>query len=446
MANVSSLGVGSGLDLQGLLENLMKVERQPLTVLQQQVSSFNTKISALGTLTSKLSALQTAAQGLKPAVLQSPLDKFATYAGKVGNEDVAGVSVGEGAGSGKYNLEVTQLAQAQKLRIDGDDVNIGGELTFSFAGDPTKDFSVTPGGSTLAGVAQAINQAGKGVTATVVNSATDGPQLVLTSEEGEENAFTVGGAGFSGTATVVQGAQDAKLKLDGIEISSASNTVKDVVSGVTLDLKATNVGAPTTLTVTAEHGDKIKAALESFVKTFNDSIASIKSLGTYDKDKPEAAGALNGNRVLREAQTALRNLVFGESEVLDENGEQMALSKLGITFQKDGTLKLDSDKLTAAINSNPGRVAEFAAEIGGNFNKGLDELVGTGGVLKIATDGYKGNVSRLGDRQAALELRMEKIEARYRSQFAALDTLVSGMNSTSSFLAQQLASISASTK
>jgi len=440
MATITSLGVGSGLDLESLVTNLMKIERQPLVNLQNQVSSFNTKISAMGTLASKLSALQTAAKNLKPDVLQSALDKFGSFKGSLGNENVASVTVGDGARSGSYSLEVSQLAQGQKSRLDASNFTGGGPITFSF-GDASKDFSVTPSGSSLSAVANAINQAGKGVTATIVNGA-DGQQLILTGAEGEENAFTVGGAGVTGSATTVQTAQNAKLKIDGIDIVSASNTVSDAVTGVTLQLKATNVGSATTMTVEANYSDKLSKGLEAFVKAFNDVISTVKSLGAYDAEA-KTAGALNGNRILRETESTLRNLVFGQSGSLqDQNGEAMMLSKLGITFQKDGTLSIDSDKMTTAINNNPSLVASFTAEVGDRFNTGLDKLAGTGGSVQSATDSLQASVRGLEKRQEAMETRLAAVEARYRSQFSALDTLIASMNSTSNYLAQQLTSLS----
>jgi flagellar hook-associated protein 2 len=429
------------MDLEGLVQGLMGIERRPLTLLQQQVTSFNTKISAMGTLASRLSALQTAAQNLKPATLQSALDKFGTYKGSIGNESVANLTMGDGARSGSYTLEVTQLAQGQKSRLDASNLTGGGAIEFSFA-DSSKNFSVTPSGSSLTSIANAINQAGKGVTATIVNG-DSGQQLVLTGETGSENAFSVGGAGVTGSVSSVQTAQDAQLKLDGIAITSSSNNIKDAVTGVSLQLKGTNVGAPTTMTVEADYGDKLQKGMEDFVKAFNDVINTVKTLGAYDDDK-NTDGALNGNRILRETETTLRGLVFDQnSAYTDQNGESMMLSKMGITFQKDGTLSLDSDKLKDAINKDPTLAANFSAEIGNRFNAGLDRLAGTGGSVQSATDSLRNSVRGLEKRQEAMELRLVQVEDRYRKQFSALDVLMSSMNSTSNFLAQQLSSLNA---
>ncbi|MDR0565050.1 MAG: flagellar filament capping protein FliD [Azoarcus sp.] len=443
MATITSLGVGSGLDLEGLVSSLMKIEQIPLDSLKSKVTSFNTKISAMGTLASKLSALQTAAKGLKPDTLQSAMNKFGTYTGSISNDSVASVTVGEGALGSSFKLEVSQLAQGQKSKLDSSAFSGSGSIDFNF-GDASKNFSITPASNDLTAIANAINQADKGITATVVNGS-NGKELVLTGQEGAANAFTVGGAGVSGASTTIQTAQNAELKIDGISVTSSSNTVKDAVTGVTLQLKSTtSAGSPATVTVSADYSDKLKKGLEAFVKAFNDVVSSVNSLGAYNAET-KTAGALNGNSVLRDAQNTLRNLVFDNSSGLkDENGNTMMLSSLGITFQKDGTLTLDSDKLDAAIKKNPNLAANFAAEIGNRFNTGLDKLVGTGGKVDTLTEGMRSNVRTLEKQQEAMQTRLEATEARYRKQFSALDTLLASMNSTSSYLTQQLASLSTS--
>lgn len=437
MAGVSSLGAGSGMNLEGLVQDLMKVERMPLNNLLKQVTSFNTQISAMGTLASKLSALQTAGRNLKPDVLQSALDKFGTFKATVSDDKVASVNVGVGALSGSYKVEVSHLAQAQKSQLGASSFTGSGEIEFNFA-DNSKNFSVEPLGSDLTSIANAINRADKGVSATIVNGK-DGQQLILTGKEGEENAFTVGGTAVAaGSMTTVQQAEDAALKIDGIEVKSSSNDVKNAVTGLNIRLK--ELGSAT-ITVEADHSEKLKKGLEDFVKAFNDVISTVKSLGSYDAEK-KTAGALNGNGILREAQSTLRSLALDQnSAFVDKDGFAMTLGKLGITFQKDGTLAVDNDKLTAAINDNPALVANFTAEVGSRFNDGLQKLAGTGGMVELATNGMRSSVRNLEKRQETMETRLEGIEARYRKQFGALDQLIASMNRTSNFLSQQLSSL-----
>jgi flagellar hook-associated protein 2 len=436
MATITSLGAGSGLDLSGLLTNLMKVERLPLDNLQLKESSVRTRISALGTLSQKLSALQTSAKALKPEVLQSAVDKFSSHETSVGDEKAATASASAGAKAGSYSLGISQLAQGQKSRLANSDIDFNaGPLTITFD-DPTRSpLTITPASGSLVSLANAINKSEAGIGATILSGDNGAQYLVLTGEEGQKNGFTLTGLGVDGKAQTAQTARDANFTLDGLPITRSSNTVTDVLEGVTLNLKGeTTVGGDTTLTVKVDHGEKLKSSLEDFVNKFNDAITSLKSLGSYDAEA-KTAGVLNGDRVLREAQSALSDLVFGKES------DTMKLTDLGIRFKTDGKLEFDTDKLAEAVTKNPEAVANFTASVGANFSDGIDKLVGLSGTIKTRSDDLSASADRLVKQQEALETRLVKVEERYRKQFSALDTLVSQMNSSSAYLTQQLASL-----
>jgi flagellar hook-associated protein 2 len=463
MAKITSLGVGSGLDLEGLVTDLMKVERLPITALKEQVTSYNTKISALGTLSSKLSALQTAAKALKPDVLQTAFSKFASYSAKLSEESIGSVTAGDGATSGSYNVNVTQLAERQKITLGHGlpaTLNAGGTLTLTLGKveggafvasskpEDQKTITLTSSNNTPEGLRDAINQANIGVSATLING-DDGPRLVLTGQEGSNQAFSLAGSGLgagglnydpanpgSSNFTQMTAAQDAKFTLDGIEITRSSNTIKDALNGVTLTLAKQGAA---TLSVTENHTDKLKSALGEFIKAYNDAIGSINSLGAYDAET-KVAGALQGNRILREAQSSLRSLVAGSSSGSNLSNA-INLAGIGVTLNEDGTLKLDEGKFTAAVAKDTEAVANFVAGVGSRFNDSIERIVGLSGSLKTSTDGLKTSVRDLEKRQEALELRLVSVEARYRKQFTSLDTLISQMNSTSSQLTQQLANL-----
>lgn len=440
MATITSLGVGAGIDLQGLLEGLMSVERQPLQNIQNKVASHNTTISALGTLSSKLSGLRTAAQNLKPSVLQSPMDKFATYGGSLGDEKLGKVTVADGAVSGNYSLEIVSYAKGQKTTagLDGS----GGTLSFSFGdgSDTSRDFSVeVAAGASMADVARAINAKLGDVSATVV-----GDKMIFSSKEGTGNDFQVNGGGLTGI-TKTQEASDGEIKIDGISVTSQSNKFSDALSGVTIDLTANAVpaGTETTLSVTKNSEDKLLESLQAFVKAFNDAASTISSLGAYDAET-KVAGALQGQSILRDTQSTLNNLFFGTKlNTTNSKGEdvEFTLSNIGISLTKTGQLTLDTDKLKAAIASNPEGVAQFASEVGKKYDNALNDIAGIGGSIEARKNGITKNIRMLEDQTEAMERRLEKVEERYRAQFTALDTLVAKMNSTSSWLAQSLAAI-----
>lgn len=463
MATITSLGVGSGMDLEGLVTSLMQIERRPLTSLQNQAKSYNAKISALGVLNGKLSALQSAAKDLTPSVLQTPLDKFATYKGTVGDTKIASASVSTGAVSGNYSLEVTQLARSQRLTsapfAGGPNSSIAtGSLTIHFGSmsggnfdiDPDRQatIEITPGNNTLTGLRNAINGANIGLTATIVNG-TGGAQLVLTGKEGSDQTFYLSGlSGFeydpestdpSADFPTVQTALNAQFSLNGISASSPSNTVTNVLDGVTLTLtKQTAPGESTTLEISRDNTTKLKESVEAFIKAYNDAASTMKTQGAYNTET-KVAGALQGTSLLRDAESTLRALMFNTTA--GGSSTYQRFSDLGISFAADGNLKLDSSKLDAAIAADPNGVANLVSKVGSAYNQSIERVIGISGSIKTSTDSMNKMVRDLDKRQEAIELRLVTIEERYRKQFSALDTLMSNMNKTSSYLAQQLANL-----
>lgn len=472
MATISSLGVGSGLDLSGIVSSLMAVETQPLTALQTKEASYQSRISALGSLKSTLSSLKTAAEALIPATGVTAANKYASFKASVADTAVASATASTGAVSGSYSLEVSALAKAHRLttpsRTDtaakaalDAGLAAGGTLTIelgeldtgTFAADSTRTLSVTvAAGATLAQVRDAINaKATDGrVSATIVNG-TDGQQLVLSSAKtGNANVMKLSGisglnfnpAAATGTlsqdtAKGGQAASDAAFSLNGIAATSSTNTVSDVLDGVTLTLAKTNIGSPTTLTVTKDSTTNLTSSINAFISAYNTAANTVKSMGAYNAET-KAAGALQGDSTLRGAQTQLRNLL---QTVAGGSSAYQTLSNIGVELQKDGTLKLDSTKLNAAVAADYTGVTTLVEKVGSAFKTGLDSVVGTSGSITAATDSTNRMIKEIQKRQTALSDRLTQIEARYTKQFAALDTLVASMNQTSSWLTQQLANL-----
>lgn len=485
MASVTSLGVGSGLDLQGILTKLMQVEQQPLTLLQNKQASYQSKISALGTLQSSLAALQTAAAGLKPSSTQSATEKFASYSASVADTSIASASAAKGAVAGSYSLEISSLATAQRLvspasaftsastavNIDEGTLKIEfGQLTpatinpvaaAAYTADATRELNISiSANASLNDIRDAINTANGGLSATIVNG-TNGPQLVLTSlKEGTSNVMKLSGltgtdAGsfnfdplapavntLSETAAGGRTASNAAFELNGIASTSSTNTVTGVLDGVTLNLTKTNVGTPTTVTVSQNTTSGLTSALQAFVKAYNDSNSTMGGLGTYNATT-KIAGALQGESSLRTAQGQVRSLLFGTAG--DSTSAYQRLSDIGVSVAKDGTLSLDTTKLNAATTSDFTGVANLVAKVGDNFNNTLEGIVGTTGSLVSATTGVTRMIKDLTNRQNVLSDRLTRIEASYRKQFTALDSLVASMNKTSTYLTQQLANLPGST-
>lgn len=437
MATVTSLGSGSGIDLEGLITNLMNAEKIPLTTLQAKESSFNSKISALGALKSKLASLQTAADGLKPSAGQTALNKFASFTATVADTSIASATASTGAVPGNYSIVVGKLAQAQRSVSAALPTPlapaVGDSLSFTIGSDTTT-ITIDSSNNSLSGLRNSINSANIGVKATIVNG-TDGAQLILTGEEGAAKAFTLGGSLASAFGAPEVAASDAEFTINGIAATSSSNKATGVLDGVTLNL--TKLGT-TTLTITQDNTANLTTALNAFITAANDANTLMKTQGAYDATTKKA-GVLQGNSALRDAQNSLRGLIFNTTA--GGTSAYQRLSDIGVGISADGTLKLDSGKLSAALAADPEGAAKVVAAVGSAFSDKLDSIVGTSGSIQTTTDGANKILKRLANQEEVLQRRLATIEAQYRKRFTSLDTLIAGMKQTSGYLAQQLANL-----
>jgi flagellar hook-associated protein 2 len=433
---ISSLGVGSGLDLEGLITKLMKVETQPLTRLQTKQSAYNNQISALGQIKSALASLQTAASAMKDP------GKLSALKAESSDATVASASAAAGAVGGSYNVNVTQIASSHKL-VSGVTPSLSaGTLSIKVGANTEKTVAISAGMS-LSDVASAINAQNSGATATVVNGS-GGQQLVVTSNaSGKDNTIKMSGvAGLefdpvSGTGSLSQqtAAQDAKLSIDGIAVESASNTVRDAVTGITLNLAKTG---STRLTVSADDSS-VREKAETFVKEYNNVISTLKTLSQYNPDG--ASGVLNGDSTVRSLMSQVRNAVSSVPAGVDPQSPLKYLFDLGISADLGGTLKLDTEKLAAALEQNPSAATQTLTAYASAFDALATRLNGDSGPIETRTQGIQQATRMLDTQMETLSLRLEKIESQYRSQFAALDTLLSKLQSTSDYLAQQISSL-----
>lgn len=479
MATISSLGVGSNLDLNSLLANIKSGEQAPLIALQRQQTSYTAKLSAYGQLNSALSALQTASAALaKPALFEGV--KASSTA-----TDVLTATALSTAAVGSYAVNVTQLAQAQSLAAAGvasTTTAIGGgaattvTLDFgtisggtldpatgkytgaTFTADTTRaatSITIDASNNTLAGIRDAINgSATMGVTASIVNDGSATPnRLVLTSKlTGETSSMRIavtGDAALSGmlandpaglpaaqlqqTAT----AQNTELTVNGIAITSATKSVEGAIQDVTMTVA--KIGT-STLSVQNDTAS-VQSAVSTFVSAYNNLQSISNKLTAYDADS-QSGGALLGDSTLRNIQVRIRSALTN-AQTDDGSGLTM-LSHIGVAFQKDGTLATDAAKLTAALGSKMGGVANLFSGSGGvgGFGTEMASMISgftdtTNGTLTAATKGLNTTLDTLGKQYTATSERIDATMARYKAQFTQLDTLISSMNQTSSYLTQQ---------
>ncbi|SEF26860.1 flagellar filament capping protein FliD [Variovorax sp. NFACC27] len=480
MATISSLGVGANLDLASLLTQLETAEKQPMVALQAKAKSYTSKLSAYGTIQSALATLQTAAKKLGDPTLFQSVTGTPTVSG------ILSATATDASAAGNYTIDVTQLAQAQtvvsagqadtktaigngKITIDFGAVS-GGTLdaatgkytgaTFTAdASQTAKSITIDPTNNTLEGIRNAINGANAGVTASIVNDGSGTPnRLVLTSSQtGEKSSMRISVDGDAalqnllnndpaGTQNLKQtaAAQNAKLNVNGIDITSATNTVKEAIQGATLTL--VNTGK-TGLSM-KENTASAKTAINDFVKAYNALQSTATSLTTYDADTNTAA-ALVGDSTLRNLQTRIRQALT--TPQAGTGNSMKVLTEIGVSFQKDGTLAVDSDKLDKALANNLKGVANMFSSATGStagYGKQIDALVDdvTKGSLKVASDGVTATIKELDTQYDAMQLRVDSTVARYRAQFNQLDVLINKMNNTKNYLTQQFEAMSSSSK
>ncbi len=454
MATLSSPGLGSGLDINGLVSKLMAVEQRPLVLLAKKEASFQAKISALGSLKGALSSLQTAAEALIPASGTTAAEKYTTTSATSSDTARITASATNKAAAGTYTLANVVLAKAHQVRKSGlATPSEAGSLDITVGSGTTVSVSIAAS-ATLAQVRDAINASSAEATAAIINDGTNDVLILTAKTTGSGNTITIdgkssdGGTEFdafdysSGTAngwTQQQGASDASLTINGIAVTSKTNTVSTAVEGLTLNLVKEGAD-PLTLTV-SKSNSSIASSLNAFIKAYNDANTMMKNLSNYDAENKKGS-ALTGDSTLRTAQSQLRstlNTALGGS-----NANLQRLSDLGVSLQLDGSLKLDSTKLNKAIESDYPAVAQLVSDVGSKFKTTLTNLVSSGGLVSSSIDGINASIKDLGKRREAITFMLEKVEARYRRQFTALDVMVSNMQSLSARLQQQLASLPSS--
>ncbi|MBX3625152.1 MAG: flagellar filament capping protein FliD [Rhizobacter sp.] len=467
MASVSSAGIGSGLDVESIVTKLMSIEQRPVTQLKTQASTIQTKISAYGQLQSALSTFRDSSNALSRAT---------TWGATTASSSDTGVrvSTSEGAPVGNYAIEVTTLAAPQSAVTGAYDsadalvgpgtlrVEIGSFGQAGFAPQPNLDainidISAT---DTLTTVRNKINAAGAGVSAIIVNDATGARIIISSTNPGSSSVFRTSGDGGAAAfafepgldpslnaMTQTQAAADAQLKINGLDVTSPTNTLTDVVQGLTINLLQPTTGAAQ-ITV-AQDNDALKKSVDTFVESYNALAKMLRTQTKYD-EATQKAGSLQGDSTAVGLQRQLRNVLTSESPA---SSVYETINAIGITLQADGTLKVDSTKLTAALNTNPAEVKKLFSAYTPQVNENdpdvngiatrlriyADKVLGLDGSLTSKTEGLNTSLKLNQKRQDELTDRLALTEARLRAQYTTLDTNMAKMSALNSYITNQVA-------
>ncbi|MDN5503839.1 MAG: flagellar filament capping protein FliD [Comamonas sp.] len=468
---ISSVGIGSGLEVETIVKQLVALESKPIAALQTKATGINTQISAFSQLKSQISNLQ------------DQVDKLAKPATWLGNTltssnsaQVTGTATAS-AVQATYDVKVSQMAAGQTIGSDlvKSGTTLGpGKLTITMgqwgstseAGvssdfqAKTKDgqgvsfeVNITAEDDSLAKIAAKINAAKGDVSATVLKDHT-GERLVLQSKTtGADSAFKVeasgtglqqfayGGANGSMSRSVK--AQDTLATINGIQMASRTNVFEEVAAGVTLTVsqKMAEADAPVRITI-ANDSATAKTALKNLVESYNALSSALTTMTAYDKDT-KAAGTLQGDSTAVNLQSALRRLLSGPG---GEGGEFTSLSQMGIAFQKDGTLKIDDTKLDKALKDPDSMSKFFTADVADASQDGFavrmkdftSGMLATGGTFSTKDETLKNALKRNTADQERQSARVTAYEARVRAQYSRLDTQMASLKALDTYVAQQV--------
>lgn len=479
MATITSLGVGSGIDLNSMITQLVAVERRPITQLQTAKSRLDTQVSSLGKMQSLMAALQDAANALTSNTLWTR--SIATSS----DERVVGTAGGGNAALGNYGVTVQGLAASQTLASSSvfagpTDLVGSGTVTLELGrwDDPPTAFTPKADSAAVAVTIEAtdtlqtlrdkINSAGAGVTASIVTDANGSRIALRSTASGAENGFRVTVADDDGNGTdaaglsriafdpaagatamiYAQGGRDAQATINGIAVTTTSNDLSGVVDGLTLQLRQPSATA-VDVNVTSDR-QAVKDAVQKFADAFNELARYIADQTKYDPAS-KVGGPLQGDSAVVGLLGRLRGLINGGSGA---STVFTRLSDIGLQLQRDGTLKVDGSKLDTAV----GNLAELKKALANSDalvpgNNGLarqfatlaTQVLGVDGALTTRTEGLRKLISKNQEQQQRYEDRIERYRERLVAQFSAMDSNLSKLNALQSYMTAQLAALQKST-
>ncbi len=459
MSTFSVSGLSSGINAEEIISKLMELERRPVKLLQSKQTAYNDKITVYSDLASKVSAFKTATDALRTT------SNFYAKKASVSDSTLLDAAVTNTAAAGSYNISShsiagkIQLAQVEQKSHTAGTAAItttvngsGSDKVFQYTYAGTQRSLTVSDGTTLEGLRDLINSdtSNPGVNATIIYDGTVYKLALTGADSGStkvisiDSGTTLDGTGStvnftSGAFTTNQSAQDAKLRINGIDITSSSNDVSDVISGLTITLKMESTSSAT-ISVTNDT-DSIKKKISDFVNAYNDVINYVAAKSTWNSTT-RIGGPLLGDSTARDVVRRLKEMAI--STVSAASADVDSLSEIGITTNsKDGQLTINSTTLGDKLSSKIDDVAKlFTATTTGIANQMwsyADTITKTtDGALTIRKSGLQSVVTSIASNIKNLETRLEKTEDDLRRRFSALESLLSGLTSQSSFLSSQI--------
>ncbi len=447
MGSITFGGLATGLDTGALVESLMAVEREPLTVIEADKTWLNGRLEAYQQFNTKLTGFANLVQDLNSR------DEIQSREVKLSSESYFSATASSDASLSNYQVEVVALAQVQKDVTQGyaskTSSEFGtGSLSLAVGEAAAVNIDITAENNSLTGIMEAINEADIGVTAAIINDGTENPYRLVLTGENVATDFTFDASGLTGGTSEVpvsittQPAQEAHIRVDNIDIYARSNTLTEAIPDVTLKLLQAEEGENTSVEI-SQDSSIVKTLIEDFVSGYNEVVSFITGQSVTEDD--DTAGILLGDSGLNNIKRRLQSML---GETISTSGNLTCLSQLGLETERDGTLTINETTLSSAVTNNlediekllvgEGKVDGIATRLQ-DYLKGMTSS--TQGFLAGQRENIESNIGRIDDRIAQMELRLDKREQTLINQFTSLELLVSQMNSTSDYMTKQLDSI-----
>ncbi len=456
--NVTSAGIGSGINIRELVDNLLEAEsKDKIKKFDADEATSIAKITGYGNLKSAMADFSANIERLKGS---NQFEMRSASATTANNQVIIAPNATSDAQAGNYSVEVTQLAYGQKSCSIGFPESFSvvgtGTLTFNIDGFHYS-FDINNANNTLLGINDTINaQSGAtGISSSLIATDT-GTKIVFSSSTGTNNAFTVSvtndadannanASGLSRLAspnlTTLQAPQNANVKIDGVPISSDSNTISSAITGVTFDLVNLNVGQPVTLSVGIDVASA-KQAVVDFVDGYNKVFEALSKLTQFDLSRNKNnMGILIGDATLRNVEFQMRRILTDIATT--QPAGFSTLSQIGITSDiYTGKLTIDESMLDEALYKNFDAVGSLLMDsedgVLTKMDSFLEGYIDFNGVLKSREDGLKASLELIDEQRISLERHLKSLEKKLIVQFTAMDTVVAKLKSLSNFLETQL--------
>ena len=442
---VNTLGAGSGIDVKSLAQSLVDAEKTPKKErIEAKIAKSEAKITGYSAVKYALSELKNAFGKLNDA------SDFSSIKPANSQPAALGVTASSTAEAGSYSIEVLQTALAQRTAssnfADRATALNGGtafKLNLSIGGVSKGAIDVTT--ATPAGMVSAINGAKLGVTAQLINTGS-GFNVVVTGETGAAQNFSLTSDDGSGTAladvafsTSLQTATNARFKVNGLEVIRSSNTVSDVIDGVTLDLYTNTTGAARIDLNRDTAG--IKDNIKGLVTAYNDFEETLKILGDRASEVEEFGGVLAGESLLQSVRSQVRAMITSTSTTPGTTIQ--AARDVGLSIDRFGKLTLDEAKLDTALQNNFGEVSTMfsagtnnqsiyspaPAGLAGSAINSIEKMLLSTGLIDTQSKSATTQIAKYKDEMTVLEERMEKLMTRYMNQFSVMESIVGNSNS-----------------